>query len=182
MTDTEFKDPKSDFSSWIRWIDENLDRSKIFFREAGQAMSTLARQALSMTAAEARFLVSKLSAVDFICGSLGLMVVFVATLFLLSGLGLISYQVFLWLKDGVWSEFPIVLVFNFLFENTWLHQWFSNPESWIGLQKVVEWLVENVPLSLVLIVPALAAIGGTACLMATAMVVRFYQFKNTEKN
>ena len=104
-----------------------------------------------------------------------------ASLFLISGLGLVGYQVFLWIKDGVWSEFTVMVVFDFLFENTLAAQWLSNPESWFGLQKVVEWLLQNIPLSVALIIPSVLVFGGMACISVVAIAFRFYQFKNSEK-
>ena len=103
-----------------------------------------------------------------------------ASLFLISGLGLVGYQVFLWIKDGVWSEFTVMVVFDFLFENTLAAQWLSNPESWFGLQKVVEWLLQNIPLSVALIIPSIMALGGMTCVLIAALAIRFYQFKTKE--
>ena len=54
------------------------------------------------------------------------------------------------------------------------------PESWLGLQKLVHWLLENTPLSLALIVPGLLAAFATAGLMLTATGIRYYQFKNQQ--
>jgi hypothetical protein len=62
-----------------------------------------------------------------------------------------------------------------------LHQWLNNPESWFGLQKVFEWLLENIPLSMALVVPAVATIGAMICVMVTALAVRYYQFKSNEE-
>ncbi|KMP11977.1 hypothetical protein UZ36_02660 [Candidatus Nitromaritima sp. SCGC AAA799-C22] len=182
MTHTEFNHPKTDSLPWVQWIEQNLDLAKKFCREASDVLNDLARQSFTRIGQESRFLFSRLTGLDFIFCSITLTVMFVAGLFLLSGLGLVSYQVFLWLKDGMWPEFPIVIVFNFLFENTWLAQWLSSPESWIGLQKIVEWLLQNIPLSVALIIPAVAVIGGMACLMVMALGLRFYQFKKMEKN
>jgi hypothetical protein len=181
MTYTEFNDPKTDRASWAQCISGTLDQILAFCREAGKEIGTLARKALFRGVEETRFFFSRLTTVDFVCGGLTLTTMFVASLFLLSGLGLVSYQVFLWLKDGIWPEFPVAVAFNFLFENTVLYQWLSNPKSWFGLQKVTEWLLENIPLSLALIVPAVATIGAMICVMVTALAIRYYQFKNNEE-
>ena len=86
------------------------------------------------------------------------------------------------MKSGVWSELAIQVLFNFLFENTLLAQWLSNPESWFGLQKIVEWLLQNIPLSVALIIPSILILSAVASILAVAIVFRFYQFKNTENN
>jgi len=85
------------------------------------------------------------------------------------------------MKNGIWSEFPIEIVFNFLFENTLLAQWLSNPESWFGLQKILEWLLESIPLSVALIVPSIFTLVGMMCITIAALAFRFYQFKTEKK-
>jgi hypothetical protein len=95
-------------------------------------------------------------------------------------LGLVGYQVFLWIKDGVWSEFATMEVFNFLFENTLLAQWLVNPESWLGLQKIIEWLLYNIPVSVALILPSIMVLVGMMCVTVVALIMRFYQFKSEE--
>jgi hypothetical protein len=100
-----------------------------------------------------------------------------ASLFLASGLGLVGYQIFLWIKSGIWSEFAIIEVFNSLFGNTLAAQWLSNPESWFGLQKIMEWLLHNIPLSVALIVPSIMVLIGMVCVTIVALAFRFYQFK-----
>jgi len=103
-----------------------------------------------------------------------------ASLFLTFGLGLVGYQVFLWIKDGVWSEFAIIEVFNFIFKNTLVAQWLDNPESWLGLQKIIEWLLYNIPVSVALIVPSIMVLVGMMCVTVLALTLRFYQFKSKE--
>ena len=34
---------------------------------------------------------------------------------LIAGMGLLSYQSFIWLQSGVWNEYPMLTVFNFIF-------------------------------------------------------------------
>jgi len=102
------------------------------------------------------------------------------SLFLAFGLGLVGYQVFLWIKDGVWSEFATMEVFNFLFENTLLAQWLDNPESWLGLQKIIEWLLYNIPVSVALILPSIMVLVGMMGVTVVALIIRFYQFKSEE--
>ena len=181
MTHTKYEDQKIDHTSWTQWINENLDRAKEFYEGAIINLRSIARKTISKVSKELRFFISKLTAVDFFCGSIALGIMVFASLFLISGLGLVGYQVFLWIKDGVWSEFTVMVVFDFLFENTLAAQWLSNPESWFGLQKVVEWLLQNIPLSVALIIPSIMVLGGMACVLIAAIAFRFYQFKTTEK-
>ena len=182
MTHTEYRDPNIDHTSWMQWVEENLGQAKEFYREVVINLKSISKKTIFKASKELRFFISKLTIVDFIYVSITVAVMAFASLFLLSGLGLVSYQVFLWMKDGIWPEFPIEVVFNFLFENTLLAQWLSNPESWFGLQKVVEWLLQNIPLSVALIIPSILILSAMASVLALAIVFRFYQFKNTENN
>ena len=182
MTHTEYSDPNIDHTSWMQWVEENLDRAKKFYREVIVNLKGITKKTIFKVSEELRFFISKLTVLDFVCVSITVTVMAFASLFLISGLGLIGYQVFLWMKDGIWPEFSIEVVFNFLFENTLLAQWLSNPESWFGLQKIVEWLLQNIPLSAALIIPSVLIFSGMACILAVAIVFRFYQFKNAKNN
>ena len=182
MTQTKYEDQESDHMSWMQWINVNLDNAKEFYEEVKMNLQKITSQAISKVSKELRFFISKLTPVDFFCGCITLGIMSLASLFLASGLGLVGYQIFLWIKNGVWSEFAIIEVFNFLFENTLADQWLSNPESWFGLQKIVEWLLQNIPLSAALIIPSVLIFGGTACILAMTVVLRFYQFKNSENS
>jgi hypothetical protein len=58
---------------------------------------------------------------------------------------IVGYQVFYWLKNGMWLELPIVSVFHhFGFRLEAVYE----PQSWIGLARVFEWFLEW-PLSIV---------------------------------
>ena len=94
------------------------------------------------------------------------------------GLGLFGYQAVLWLQDGIWTEFPLFVIFNFFFENTILHQWMVHPESWLGLQKLFSWFLESVPLSLALMIPGLSIALFMAGTIVATMLFRFIQLRN----
>ena len=177
MTQTKYEDQKADHMSWIQWININLDNAKEFYEEVKINLREITSQIISKVSKELRFFISKLTTVDFFCGSITLGIMAFASLFLAFGLGLVGYQVFLWIKDGVWSEFATMEVFNFLFENTLLAKWLDNPESWFGLQKIMEWLLHNIPLSVALIVPSIMVLIGMVCVTIVALAFRFYQFK-----
>ena len=180
MAHTKYEGQKVDHTSWLQWMNENIDRVKEFYEKAIANLKIIARQAILKLSGELRFFISKLTVVDFFCGSIALGIMAFASLFLISGLGLVSYQIFLWIKNGVWSEFSIMVVFDFLFENSLVAEWLSDPESWFGLQKIVEWLLQNIPLSVALIIPSIMALSGIACMSIAALIFRFYQFKTRE--
>ncbi|MDE1045380.1 MAG: hypothetical protein OSA05_08910, partial [Nitrospinaceae bacterium] len=106
-----------------------------------------------------------------VMGMLGLMI-------FMAGLGLFSYQAMLWLQNGTWTEFPLFVVFNFLFENTALHQWMVHPESWLGLQKMFSWFLESIPLSMALMIPGISIALFMAGTLVIALTYRFYQLRN----
>ena len=180
MTQIKYEDQKVDHMSWIQWININLDNAKEFYQEVKINLREIISQTISRVSKELRFFISKLTTVDFFCGSITLGIMAFASLFLAFGLGLVGYQVFLWIQDGVWSELAAIEVFNFLFENTLLAQWLDNPESWLGLQKIIEWLLYNIPISVALIVPSIMVLVGMMCVTVVALTLRFYQFKSKE--
>lgn len=49
--------------------------------------------------------------------------------------GTLGYQVFMYLKTGVWSEMSVITVMV-MFGSKWA----SYPQSWIGLYNVFDWL------------------------------------------
>lgn len=60
-------------------------------------------------------------------------------------LAVFGYQVFYWLKNGMWLKLPIASVFHhFGFRLEAVYE----PRSWIGLARVIEWLLAW-PLSIV---------------------------------
>ena len=182
MPHTNYQDPNIDHTSWIHWLEENLKKAKDLFQQLVIKLQAIIKFIFFKINEELRFFISKLTVVDFLCLSITGAVMALASFFLFSGFGIICYQIFLWMKNGIWSEFSIEVVFSFLFENTMLAQWLNNPESWFGLQRIVEWLLQNIPLSAALIIPSVLIFGGTACILAMTVVLRFYQFKNSENS
>jgi len=182
MTQTDYEHQKSDHFSWMQWINLSIDNAKEFYEDVKTNLREITNQLFSKASKELFFFISKLTSIDIFFGSITFCIMSLASLFLASGLGLIGYQLFLWIKNGTWSEFAVIEVFNFLFENTLAAQWLSKPESWFGLQKIVEWLLKNIPLSVALIVPSIIILVGMICLTFIALTFRYYQFKTQEKN
>ncbi len=67
-------------------------------------------------------------------------------IFILAGIGLYGFQVFMHLKHGEWVEFPLTILASFGPEK--FVSWLSNPPSWHGLHKIIEGALELIPLSL----------------------------------
>ena len=180
MTQTKYEDQKLDHMSWMQWINVKLDNAKEFYEDVKTNLREITNQLFSKASKELFFFISKLTSIDIFFGSITFFIMSLVSLFLASGLGLIGYQLFLWIKNGTWSEFATIEVFNFLFENTLVAQWISKPESWFGLQKIIEWLLKNTPLSVALIVPSIIILVGMICLTFVALTLRYYQFKAQE--
>ena len=162
---------------WINRLFQFIETTRQFSIAFAQAFKTLFQKGLAEAWKDIRAATKKLSLADFIFAGTLTSIAVLGGMILLAGIGLLSYQSLLWLQSGVWTEYPMLTVFNFLFENTPLHQWIVNPESWVGMQKLLLWLLESIPLSLALMVPGFSITimaGGT---LAAALVFRFYKFK-----
>ncbi|MEK9630191.1 MAG: hypothetical protein VW455_14365 [Nitrospinota bacterium] len=162
---------------WMDIIVQFIEAVKQFSLELLRVFKTLLQKGLKAAWEEFRATTPKLSAVDFIFAGTFFAIGLMGCLFIAAGIGLLSYQSFLWLQSGVWTEYPLLTVFNFLFENTPFQQWMFTPESWIGMQKLFLWFLESTPISLALMVPGFSIVFATAGVFTVALVIRFYQLK-----
>ncbi len=181
MTQQTAQPQNYNHTDWLKHISALFGEVRAFAKEAGALIKESSKKFFNRAMTEIRFFISKSTMLDYLGGGITAAIGFMATLVFLSGFGLIGYQIFLWLKDGTWTEFPLFVVFNFLFENTALHSWMQNPESWYGLQKVGSWFLENIPLSLALIVPGFTVACAMWAIAIAAICIRYYQFKRVEK-
>ena len=74
----------------------------------------------------------------------------------LSGIAVLAYQGYFWMKLGHWKSLDSKLVLNKVLPINFL-QWLRNPSSWLGLKKVIT-PVFNFPLALFLLLFGLIAI------------------------
>jgi len=167
-----------DHEDWLNHLYRYIETARQFGNELFRGLKSISQKGLLEAWSEIRSVVSKLTPQDFIITGLVTLTGIVGGLFFLIGLSLFGYQAILWLQDGVWTEFPLFAVFNFLFENTILHQWMIHPESWMGLQKLFSWFLESVPLSVALMIPGFAIAFFMAGTMVVTMLFRFVQLKN----
>ncbi|MBT5027583.1 MAG: hypothetical protein HOL15_10060 [Nitrospinaceae bacterium] len=163
---------------WLNSFFRFAETARQFFQEALKGLKALSQKGFIGAWREIRAAATRLTPQDFLISGLITFTGFVGGLIFTLGLGLFSYQAILWLQDGVWTEFPLFAVFNFLFANTALHQWLIQPESWMGLQKLVTWVLQSTPLSLALIVPGFSIALTMAGTFALALLLRFNQLKN----
>jgi len=74
----------------------------------------------------------------------------------LSGLAVLMYQGYFWMKLGHWKSLDSRLILNKVLPVNFL-QWLRNPTSWLGLKKVIT-PVFDFPLALFLLLFGLIAI------------------------
>ncbi len=172
--------PKLNHEEWIGRFFQFIETVKLFSIEFAQALKSLFQKGLRETWKDFRSIASKLSPVDFFFAGTMLSIGAFGGMIVIAGIGLLSYQSFLWLQSGVWTEYPMLAVFNFLFENTPLHQWIINPESWVGMQKLILWFLETIPVSIALMVPGVSLAITAMSIFIAAMLFRFYQLKNMQ--
>lgn len=159
---------------WINRLFRFIETARQFSIAFAQAFKTLFQKGLAEAWKEIGAATKKLSLADFIFAGTLISIAVFGGMILLAGIGLLSYQSLLWLQSGVWTEYPMLTVFNFLFENTPLHQWIVNPESWIGMQKLLLWVLESMPISLALMVP-----GFSITIMASGTLIAALVFDFT---
>ncbi len=74
----------------------------------------------------------------------------------LSGIAVLAYQSFVWLKQGYWRTFESSLVLDKVLPTNFF-QWLHNPHSWSGLNKIIS-PVFNSSLAMFLLVFGLVVI------------------------
>ena len=84
----------------------------------------------------------------------------------LSGLAVLVYQSLFWLKLGYWKPLASRLVLNKVLPVDFL-RWFHNPQSWLGLKKIISPFF-NFPLALFLL------LVGLVILQLVAKVFDFF--------
>ncbi len=89
----------------------------------------------------------------------------------LSGLAVLVYQSWFWLKLGCWNPLASRLVLNKVLPADFLH-WLNNPHSWLGLKKII-YPFFNFPLALFLL------LFGLVVLQLVAKIVDL--FSKSEK-
>ncbi len=179
MNTENSQQPRFNPEEWMSRLFQFMETAQHFTIEFFQALKALLQKGLLETWKEIRSAISKLSPIDFFFAGTMLSIAVLGGIILLAGIGLLSYQSFLWLQNGVWTEYPMLVVFDFLFENTAIHQWMSHPESWVGMQKLFLWTLESIPVSLALMVPGFSIAFTAAGIFAAALIFRFYQLKKS---
>ena len=171
------KQARFSHEEWTDQISHFWVTFKQFLTEFFKALKVLFQKGKNEAWKEIRSSGSKLQKKDYVCAGILLSIGLFGDMILLIGLGVLAYQCFLWLQNGVWTEYDLFSVFNYVFENTEVHQWMINPESWFGMQKLLVWFLEAIPVSLALMVPGFSIAISAIGIFFTALVFRYYQLK-----
>ena len=162
-----------------------MEAARLFVLDALQTCRFVFEKGLvsayEATRKELKFLFTRFTVVDYVFGSLSVFGLLLCFAVFLSGFGLLGYQIVIWLQDGAWSAMPLMMVFSFLFDGTAFGAWMQNPDAWMGLHHVMEWLLVNTPIFLVLIVDGLILSAGMVAAIVFAVMVRRFQFKHREQ-
>lgn len=81
---------------------------------------------------------------------------------------ILIYQCFIWLQKGSWESIRAIDVFKDYISIESLN-WMQSPKTWVGISKIISYIVHEAPLSGVL------TIGGVALLMAMVWIVESKQ-------
>lgn len=81
--------------------------------------------------------------IQFLIRSAGVLVV-------LSGVGVIGFQIFIFLKGGTWISLSMLELMPIIPGD--LAAWLRYPESWLGLHKLVYGFLDAMPLSLLALI------------------------------
>ena len=176
----ENQQTKFNHENWLEHFYHFIEIARQFCNELFRGIKSISQKSLLEAWKEFRSFVSRLKPQDFIVtGLLSLAGIFGVMTFM-TGLSLFGYQTLLWLQNGIWTEFSLFVIFDFLFENTTLQLWMTQPDSWIGLQKIFSWFLETVPLSFALMVPGLSIALFMTGVLSVAVLIRFYQLRKPE--
>ena len=169
--------PRFSHEEWVGQLSQFWVTFKQFLTEFFKVLKVLFQKGKNEAWKEVRSSGSKLQKKDFVCAGILLSIGLFGDLILLIGLGVLAYQCFLWLQNGVWTEYDLFSVFNYAFENTEVHQWMINPESWVGVQKLLLWILESIPVSISLIVPGFSIAISAFGIFFAGLIFRYYQLK-----
>ena len=164
--------------TWIGQLYSFVDTARQFFNELFNGLTILLKKGLLQIWNDIRFVFKQLTPQDFIITALITTIGMFGAIIFMTGLSLFIYQAILWLQQGTWTEFPLFVVFDFIFDNTAFQQWMLHPESWFGLQKLFSWFLEIIPLSAALMIPGISLALFMATTLLISFTYRFYQLRN----
>ncbi len=165
------------FDTWINNFSKYYEKFQLMTPQLIELIKQGLTKGLKKAKCEFDEIRSKLTLIDYAFGLANLSAIGCAFLIVFSGFGVLGYQSALWLQDGVWTELPLLIVFNFFFEGAAIQGWLNNPQSWFGLHQIVDWCLQNIPLSLTLILEGMFLVILTASFFFISIVFRYIWIK-----
>ncbi len=176
-TSNQSSESSTIFDNWMAKFSKYYE----IFQLAVPQLITLLKQglmkALKVVKSEFDEIRNKLTVIDYAFFMANLSLIGCAFLIVFSGFGVLGYQSALWLQDGVWTELPLLTVFNYLFEGAAIQDWLNQPQSWLGLHQIVDWCLQNIPLSLTLILEGIFLAALAASFFFMSIVFRYIWIK-----
>tara|TARA_B100000686_G_C16627543_1_gene882697 strand:+ start:371 stop:904 length:534 start_codon:yes stop_codon:yes gene_type:complete len=154
-----------------------LESASLFLSELKEAFLPYGPKILRNIRSHCRDISTRLTGWDLFWGLISLLVLASFITMVVSGFCILGYQTFSWLQSGIWEEIPIALTFNYFLEGTTIHNWVSEPNSWLGLHRIVSWSLENIPLSFILITNGTFLTLFWAGIAIMAVCYRYYKLK-----
>lgn len=179
MDNTKEQTRETNGSRWLEEAAVFCANIRAFSAEVKRLVWDSLEEILHKSKEEMRRVVHKLTVLDYIFGLISGALILSAALVFLSGFCLLGYQAFLWLRDGNWTEFPLLAGFSYLFQDTPIQAWLNDPASWYGLHQIATWALENIPLSLALIMDGALIAIPLGVIMTIAAFFRYCQIRKS---
>jgi len=64
---------------------------------------------------------------------------------------IVASQCYQWLQEGYWNAIPILTLFSTADFVTDYSSWYYYPDSWVGVNTVLTWILEKIPLSIAVV-------------------------------
>jgi len=165
------------FDNWIAKFSKFYESFQLAVPQLQMLFKQAMVKGLKIAKSEFDEIRNKLTLVDYAFFMANLSLIGCAFLIVFSGFGVLGYQSALWLQDGVWTELPLLTAFNYLFEGAAIQGWLNNPQSWLGLHQIVDWCLQNIPLSLTLILEGMFLTALTASFFFLSIIFRYIWIK-----
>ena len=176
-TSNQSSESSTQFDNWISKLSKFYEASQLAIPKLLILLKQAMVKGLNIAKNEFDEIRNKLTFVDYAFFMANLSIIGCAFLIVFSGFGVLGYQSALWLQDGVWTELPLLTAFNYVFEGAAIQGWLNNPQSWLGLHQVTDWCLQNIPLSLTLILEGMFLVTLTASFFFLSIVFRYIWIK-----
>ena len=177
-TSNQSSDVSAIFDNWINIINRYYEIFQLTIPKLPVFLKQGVANGIKIAKKEFNEIRCKLTLVDYAFIITNLLIIGFAFSVLLLGFGILGYQSALWLQDGVWTKLRLLDVFNFFFEGAAIQEWLNSPASWFGLHQIVDWCLNNIPISLTLILQGMFMAILTASFLFLSVIFRYIWIKS----